>query len=159
MLEMKIQIRAATPDDTESIASVLYQAFIEYKSSYTDKGFTTTTPTGEHLKERLSEGTFWVAVMDDSIVGTVAAVPKDDSLYIRGMAALPTARGKGLGELLLKHIESFARAQGFMRLTLSTTPFLSRAIRLYERAGFLRTDDPPHDLFGTPLFTMVKVLK
>ncbi|MBC7909661.1 MAG: GNAT family N-acetyltransferase, partial [Pyrinomonadaceae bacterium] len=81
-----------------------------------------------------------------------------EALYIRGMAALPLARGQGIGELLLKHVESFAREHGHERLTLSTTPFLDRAIRLYERAGFLRSDDGPHDLFGTPLFTMAKVL-
>jgi GNAT superfamily N-acetyltransferase len=158
-LEKKIQIRAATPDDTESIASVLYQSFIEYKSSYTEEGFAATTPTGEHLKERLSEGPVWVATLDETIISTVGAVPKADSLYIRGMAALPAALGQGIGELLLKHVETFARAQGFERLSLSTTPFLDRAIKLYERAGFLRTNDGPHDLFGTPLFTMVKVLK
>ena len=32
------------------------------------------------------------------------------------------------------------------------------AIRLYEQAGFARTSVPPHELFGTPLFTMEKVI-
>jgi ribosomal protein S18 acetylase RimI-like enzyme len=41
---------------------------------------------------------------------------------------------------------------------LSTTPFLIGAISLYERAGFRRTGEGPHDLFGTPLFSMEKVL-
>src|SRR5260370_227302 len=41
---------------------------------------------------------------------------------------------------------------------LSTTPFLDRAIRLYERFGFQRSDEGPLDLFGTPLFTMTKRL-
>ncbi len=34
-----------------------------------------------------------------------------------------------------------------------------RAIALYERYGFRRTDDGPSALFGTPLFTMVKTLE
>lgn len=41
---------------------------------------------------------------------------------------------------------------------LSTTPFLARAIRLYEQSGFQPTTEGPSDLFGTPLFTMVKTL-
>jgi hypothetical protein len=39
---------------------------------------------------------------------------------------------------------------------LSATPFLLRAIQFYENFGFARSAEGPHDLFGTPLFTMVK---
>jgi hypothetical protein len=48
---------------------------------------------------------------------------------------------------------------GYERLLLSTTPFLDRAIRLYEKFGFRRNGEPPHDLFGTPLITMDKIIK
>lgn len=151
-----IQIRSAVTDDAPAIASVLYDSFIEYKSSYTPEGFAATTPTADQLQSRILEGPVWVVLLDQVIVGTVAVVPKRESLYIRGMAVLPSARGLKIGELLLAHIESFAFARGFKRLFLSTTPFLSSAIRLYERFGFRQTSDGPHDLFGTPLFTMEK---
>jgi N-acetylglutamate synthase-like GNAT family acetyltransferase len=91
-------------------------------------------------------------------VGTASAISKNDSLYIRGMAVTPNARGKDIGRLLLSYIENFAKANSVPRLFLSTTPFLDRAIRLYENFGFHRTDEGPHDLFGTPLFTMEKIL-
>jgi GNAT superfamily N-acetyltransferase len=106
----------------------------------------------------MGEGPVWVAVRDGAVVGTVSVVPRGESLYLRGMAVLPAARGRGLGEALLSRVEEFAAAHGYERLWLSTTPFLSRAIRLYERAGFRRSDDGPHELFGTPLFTMEKAL-
>jgi hypothetical protein len=44
------------------------------------------------------------------------------------------------------------------QLFLSTAPFLTRAISLYEQFGFLRSNEGPHTLFGTPIFTMRKVL-
>jgi ribosomal protein S18 acetylase RimI-like enzyme len=44
----------------------------------------------------------------------------------------------------------------FRRLFLSTTPFLDRAISLYERFGFQRNEEGLRELFGTPLFTMEK---
>jgi putative acetyltransferase len=91
-----------------------------------------------------------------AIVGTVAAVAKGERLYIRSMAVLPSARGHGIGKALLEQIEKFATEQGFQRLYLSTTPFLLSAIRLYESFGFDRTSEGPHELFGTPLFTMEK---
>jgi GNAT superfamily N-acetyltransferase len=100
-----------------------------------------------------------VAVRGAEVVGTVAAVPRDGATYVRSMAALPAGRGRGVGGLLLEEIERFARARGHRRLFLSTAPFLGRAVRLYERFGFRPSPDGPHDLFGTPLVTMVKLLR
>ncbi|HKP51107.1 MAG TPA: GNAT family N-acetyltransferase [Chloroflexia bacterium] len=153
-----LQIRLATQGDIPLIASALYDSFKEYEPLYTPGGFKATTPTADVIRPRIDEGPMWVALQDGVIVGTIAAVPKGESLYIRSMAILPSARGHRIGELLLRHVEDFALAQGHRRMFLSTTPFLARAIRLYEKWGFQRTDEGPHDLFGTPLFTMVKTL-
>jgi GNAT superfamily N-acetyltransferase len=79
---------------------------------------------------------------------------------MRGMGVVPDARGLGIGARLREQVERWATDQGgvriFLRIFLSTTPFLNAAIRLYERFGFRRTDEGPHDLSGTPLFTMKK---
>jgi N-acetylglutamate synthase-like GNAT family acetyltransferase len=99
-----------------------------------------------------------VTISDGEIVGTASAVRKSESLYVRGMAVLPVTRGRRIGESLLEKIESYAREHNCRRMFLSTTPFLDRAIRLYERFGFQRTEEGPHDLFGTPLFTMEKLI-
>ena len=72
------------------------------------------------------------------------------------MAILPAARGNRIGEKLLEEIENFAIVNNFRRLSLSTTPFLCRAIRLYEKFGFERKG--VDDLFGTPLIKMEKEL-
>jgi GNAT superfamily N-acetyltransferase len=154
-----ILIRAAVPADAPSMASVLYDSFLEHTAEYTDQALSATTPGADTIASRMSEGPAWVAMLDGVIVGTVAAVARTDGLYVRSMAVLPAARGHGIGELLLEHVERFAHEQGCKRMYLSTTPFLTRAIRLYERWGFVRDDARPHELFGTPLFTMVKTLE
>jgi N-acetylglutamate synthase-like GNAT family acetyltransferase len=148
----------ALPDDSSLIASVLHKSFIEYKSSYTAEAFAATVSTPEQIRERMDEGPIWIALQDGKIVGTVSAVAKGEALYIRGMAVDPVMRGSGIGNALLKCVEKFATQGGFKSLFLSTTPFLSSAIRLYERCGFHRSHDGPHDLLGTPLFTMVKTV-
>jgi len=106
-----------------------------------------------------AEGPVWVAAQGDQLVGAISAVPKSAGLYIRSMAVLPSARGYGIGYILLQSVEQFAIAKGYRRTFLSTTPFLHGAIRLYEHFGFQRNNDGPHELFGTPLFTMVKLLE
>jgi len=148
-------VRRAVSRDAQAISATLLTAFQEYKSLYTEEGFVATTPDPEKILERLDEGPIWVAVVDEKIVGTVSAVLKDDrTLYIRGMAVLPTARGNGVGPLLFAEVTTYAKEHNRTRLLLSTTPFLHRAIRLYERLGFVRTQEGPTDLHGTPLFSM-----
>lgn len=151
-------VRRATAGDAYAIARVMHESFVEYEPSYTAGGFAATTPAQDLIETRLAEGPTWVALQDDAIVGTVAAVLKGEGVYVRSMAILPSARGNGIGNLLLREVETFAHDNGAKYMFLSTTPFLSRAIRLYEKYGFQRTDDGPHELFGTPLFTMVKPL-
>ncbi len=153
------QIRLAVIAEAPIVASILAQAFREYEPLYTPEAFAATTPTSEQIQNRWNEGPVWVAAQQNQLVSTVAAVPKGEALYIRSMAMLPSARGQGMGRGLLEEVERFAVAHRFQRMILSTTPFLTHAIRLYERFGFHRNSDGPHDLFGTPLFTMEKLCR
>jgi putative acetyltransferase len=154
----QIEIRRAVPEDAPAIAGVLREAFFEFKPLYTDGGFAATTPGAEQILIRMKEGPVWVALREGIVFGTVSAVVKGDSVYVRGMAVLPAARGAGIGSGFLKLVEDWAKGEGYLRLFLSTTPFLSSAIRLYEKSGYRRMEDSLHDLFGTPLITMEKTV-
>jgi ribosomal protein S18 acetylase RimI-like enzyme len=76
---------------------------------------------------------------------------------IRGMAVDPAARGQSIGRALLCTTEEFAREQRVGQMSLFTTAFLLRAIRLYQWAGFEFTGEKasPHE---TELLRMVKIL-
>jgi len=154
----EVEICRAEPEDAPAIAAVLHESFVEFEALYTPAGFAATTPGAEQIVTRMREGPVWVALRQGALLGTVAAVVKGESVYIRGMAVLPSSRGSGAGAALLQHVEDWTASQGCARVFLSTTPFLSSAIRLYEGSGFRRTDEGPLDLFGTPLFTMEKNL-
>jgi ribosomal protein S18 acetylase RimI-like enzyme len=155
----RLHLRRARRGDEIVISSVLHEAFREYLPEYTPAGFAATTPSPSEVLRRIEEGPVWLAVMESNIVGTVSALLRNETeLYIRGMAVLPQARGLRIGSLLFELLDEYAKEHGCTKLVLSTTPFLDRAIRLYERLGFVRTDEGPHDLHATPLFTMVKVM-
>lgn len=155
-MKENLEIRMATVADAKAIAAVLAQSFAEYEPLYTAEAFAATTPDSRTIKNRFGEGEMWVAVLEGEIVGTVSVVP-EKVLYIRSMAVLPAARGNRIGERLLKEIEKYAVSNGYRRLTLCTTPFLDRAIKLYEKFGFARRGSA--DLFGTPILTMEKSLE
>jgi ribosomal protein S18 acetylase RimI-like enzyme len=156
-LESSARLRRAQHSDATAIASTLRAAFTGFEASYTALAFAATTPTPEEVAGRFAEGPIWVAAQDDWVLGTVSVVPQGRDLYIRSMAVHPTARGQGIASRLLLAIEEFARAEGYGRLVLTTTPFLAAAIQLYEKAGFRLTGEQ-EDLFGTPLLWMAKDL-
>lgn len=155
----EVEIRRATPQDAAAIASALYESFVEFRALYTDGGFAATVLNYEQVLKRMSEGPVWVALRGELTAGTVAAVVTGRSVYIRGMAVLPSARGSGTGAALLKMVEEWASGKQFFHLFLSTTPFLHSAIRLYEKLGFRRANEEVKDLCGTPLFTLEKVIQ
>jgi len=153
-----VEVRRAVREDVVAIAAVLLESFEEFRPLYTPGGFAATTPTSDQVAARFDEGPVWVALFAGGIVGTVAAVPRTNGLYVRSMAVVPSARGLGIGESLLNEVEAFAHSKGCERMFLSTTPFLVGAIRLYERFGFTRLNTGPQDLFGTPIFSLEKQL-
>lgn len=154
--EPVLLVRRAGPDDAPAIADVLGRAFAVFAPRYTPAAFAATIPPADVVRARLAEGPAWVAEVDGAVVGTVAAVARAEGVYVRSMAVLPAVRGRGAGRALLAAVEAFAAERKSHRLFLSTTPFLDAAIALYTRAGFVRCADGPHDLHGTPLFTMEK---
>jgi GNAT superfamily N-acetyltransferase len=158
-MNRQVEIRQATTEDAVVVSNVLYQSFVEFEPLYSPQGFAATTPSAEKILMRMKEGPVWIVISGREILGSVAAVDKGTSLYIRGMAVLPSARGSGIGSLLLQHVQCWAAERSYTRVLLTTTPFLHAAIQLYEKHGFLRVESEPQDLFGTPLFTMEKNLQ
>jgi GNAT superfamily N-acetyltransferase len=153
-----MQIAIASQSDVEDIASVLLAAFRDFEALYTPDAFRATTPDATRISERLAEGPTWIARLGTVAVATVSAVERPEDVYIRSMAVVPNARGTGVARLLLAEVETFAASRGATRLSLTTTPFLTAAIRVYERAGFRRVPGQL-DLCGTPLFAMIKDLQ
>ena len=74
------------------------------------------------------------------IVGTGGyhPIPRGNkAAEIRKMYLLPTARGHGLGRYLLAQLEQAAAAKGFAEAWVETATVLSKAVRLYERNGYV----------------------
>lgn len=62
-----------------------------------------------------------------------------DSWYVNVLAAVPEARGRGLGTRLLGIAEAIARDQDLARLSIIVADNNAGARRLYERQGYAET--------------------
>ena len=94
----------------------------------------------------------WIAEADGKRAGCIFCVTEDDdTARLRILLVDPSARGAGLGHLLVDRCIAFARQAGYRRLTLWTNDPLTSAARIYLSAGFLLMEQEPHHSFGVDL--------
>ena len=90
------------------------------------------------------EAIVFVAYLNEKAAGFTLLYPTFSSAAMARIWTLndlfvnPDARGKGLGEALLKEAVSFAKVSGAVRLTLKTEVSNRTAQRVYERLGWQR---------------------
>lgn len=84
--------------------------------------------------------TFWSAWEGDEVVG-VGALKRlsADHGEVKSMHTAESARGRGVGSAMLRHIMAAARARGMSRLSLETGSwrYFEPARALYARHGFV----------------------
>ncbi|MBU2542414.1 GNAT family N-acetyltransferase [Patescibacteria group bacterium] len=84
-----------------------------------------------------SDGEFFVAIIDDKVVGMGALRKVDDaSAEIKRMRVKPDFQGKGIGALILDRLIEKAKELGYKKLLLDTSIKQIVAQRLYESRGF-----------------------
>lgn len=83
----------------------------------------------------LSTGWFWVATLDDVVVGYLVARLDGDEARVLDVFVHPEARELGFGDELLAVATASARSAGALRLEGEALPGDRETKNLYERAG------------------------
>lgn len=107
-------------------------------------------PSAEHLAVLFADGgaTLLVARDGDQIVGTAMVIVYPTTLRIESriedVVVDGSARGRGVGEALVRECIEVARRRGASIVELQTARSRMEANRLYERMGFERRDSNPY---------------
>ena len=89
---------------------------------------------------------YHVLLPDGTVIGGIGAAEfagLPNCCELQKLYLDQSARGRGLGYGMIRHIEEAARAMGYGQIYLETHTNLSAAIHEYERSGYRQIDRPP----------------
>jgi putative acetyltransferase len=141
-----ISIRNIQESDNEILANIVRQTMEEFGVNRPNTVY--FDPTTDTLYELfLKEGAVYnVAEIDGQIVGGAGIYPTDqlppDTCELVKMYLIPSARGLGLGRMLIEKCLQQARELGYKYVYLETMPELKQATNMYEKFGFHYLNGP-----------------
>lgn len=136
MTEQDAAVRPANESDASALAEVGLAAWAGSEFAINDAGRVNRDALlAEFLRFAKTEWqTVRVAEVAGRVVGWGAREFSDQR--ISDLWVAPVYQGRGLGSLLLRHLEEEVRYSGFRVLELETLATNQGAIRFYERNGF-----------------------
>jgi putative acetyltransferase len=145
---MDLQFRSIAPDDDPAVASLIRTVMPEFGA--VGPGFAIEDPEVDHMSRAydVPRAAYFVVVdpATSRVVGGGGIAPLAGEAptvcELRKMYFLPEARGRGMGERLLRHCLDVARGFGYRTCYLETLAGMNTAVALYEKLGFRRLAAP-----------------
>ncbi|MFW5808559.1 MAG: GNAT family N-acetyltransferase, partial [Spirochaetota bacterium] len=129
-----VRVRRATPEDIAVLEDVETRSFPKYKIS---------TRRQLRLSLKSPYQAVWIAEirLSRSYVpcGAMVVHLHKKSVRLFSICVLPEHRGKGTGDAMLSHLEQYALANSFTRITLEAKSDDERLLAWYQNAGFVRS--------------------
>ncbi|MBW8685279.1 GNAT family N-acetyltransferase [Chitinophaga sp. B61] len=144
---MPVTIRTITPADNAALAAIIRATFDEFET-IPKTGTVYADPETDHLYELFQQpgSAYYIAEEDGVILGgcglfPTAGLPPACAELVKYYLS-SAARGKGIGKTLMERTFEGARELGYKELYLESFPDFTKAISIYEKAGFRYLDKP-----------------
>ena len=129
-----MEIEKATVSDAEEILSLQKLAYRSEAEIYNDFNIPPLVQTLEEIKKDFGIQFFLKAVMDEKIIGSVRAHPKEGTCYIGRLIVHPDFQNRGIGIKLMNEIERIFNT--CKRFELFTGDRSKRNLYLYQKLGY-----------------------
>jgi GNAT superfamily N-acetyltransferase len=150
--EVRITIRDATPDEHDAMRTMTIAAYQQYAEAISAEWWDRYRQVLLDALAMTESVERIVAARNGEIIGGVLlypASPAERALpMIRLLAVASSARGQGIGRLLMEECLRRARQSEAAAITLHTMEIMAVARRMYEGMGFVRA--PELDFSPTP---------
>ena len=128
-----VVIRPFQPSDQAAAERLILDGLVEHWG-FLDE---TLNPDLNNIAATYGQSMFFVAVVDNRIVGTGAFIHEGEGLArIVRMSVDKNMRRMGIGRKILLALCSSAKQNGYSRITLETTSTWQEARSFYKRNGF-----------------------
>ena len=108
----------------------LWETVFGYEDSHNKPGLAID------MKLAAPDGLFFVAVVDDAVVGTVLAGYDGHRGWLYAVAVHPQHRKQGLGKALVRYAEQALTARGCLKINLQIISDNASAAGFYESLGY-----------------------
>lgn len=140
--DSEIVVRSASNDDCERVQALVFGVLREYSLAPDLEG--TDRDIADIEAHYIKRGGIFEIIEDKQgrLLGTVGLYPMTaDVVELRKMYFSKELRGRGIGTKILERMIETARAKGFKKIYLETATVLKEAVHLYEKFGFLPSDE------------------
>lgn len=164
-----IRIRPiASEDCVEEITRLLHRAY--KKNADLNIHFVASHQPSETTRDRLDQGSAFVAELNGGIVGTITLTYPIDVPHAEYLTDLPLAsfgqfavdpalQGSGIGRMLIDTVEAEAKRLGAKEICLDTAQPAHHLISYYQRLGYeIRAEADWRPEVNYKSWVMVKVL-
>ena len=159
----QITIRPILPEDNEALAQVIRTTLKEFGADKPGTVYFDPTTDDLYALFKTPGSIYHVAVYKGQVVGGGGIFHSDglpeDTCELVKMYLMASARGLGLGRLLIQKSLDAAKQMNYKKVYLETMPELKQALKTYEHFGFEYINAPMGNTghFGCDLW-MLKVL-
>jgi GNAT superfamily N-acetyltransferase len=131
-----IVLRPALPSDAPGVAACVCEGYVHYIERIGKQ----PGPMLEDYSVVITEAIVHVAAQGDRVVGAIVLKTTEEGFYLDNVAVRPSAKGSGVGRLLLQLAESEARQRGYASIYLATHELMVENRALYARIGYVEYD-------------------
>ena len=124
-----MEIRSFQEADASSVIALWCSVF-GYATPHNDPA------TVIQLKLAVQRELFFVAMLDDTLAGTVMAGYDGHRGWVYSLAVRPEARRQGIGTALVKHVERELATKGCPKVNLQVLAANAGTVAFYQKLGY-----------------------
>ncbi len=141
-----VTIRTIELSDNKALAEIVRSSLAEFGANHPGTVYYDATTDNLYQLFQKQRSIYFVALINNEIAGGGGIFPSDglpeDTCELVKMYLKKTARGLGLGKLLIEKCIEFAKTAGYKKIYIESMPELKKALGIYEKFGFKYLNGP-----------------